>query len=835
MYLLRERFNDKIYLAGLVCVLTSLIIFCLPFMTKLEEQSIFSLFVFNFIVTGIYFLIRIFNRKQIAKEDKIHHLFLLLILFLISAYSLNREIPVFENSADWFAGLLALLCVNYAAFAFFEGLPNWARHSVSFINGAGLITFLYLSIYLLPLYAVGLIGAFLLGISLHTFVPVLFTIYTLVLQNRVAESKKNYWISFSTGLLGTLFFIIIYLIQWSNTAKEIHTVLNEARKNKTELPTWTVVAQKIPRNDISKKILKTELAYSVPSSDNFNLFWGLPGRSFGEEKKHDPLVMMATFFMGKPGIDEEEKIKVLESMYGMRHEAEERLWSGDHLYTEFVNTEIKLWPKCNIAYTEKTITVTNDDEIRGWNNQEEAIYTFYMPEGAVVTSLSLWINGKEEKGILTTKALADSAYQAIVGVERRDPSVVHWQEGNSVSVRVFPIINGESRKFKIGITAPLERVNGKLRYENIYFKGPAFDKAKENILIDFEQPVTNFQIPASFVSMLNKQSYKKQGKYNSDWSMQLTDPGLSDCSFSFDGNKYSLSPYHKKLSSAQLDNIYLDVNNAWTKEEYNRVLEFAEGKNVFVYLNETLQVNASNKEDLWDGLKKQQFSLFPLYKIVNPDQSLMVTKNSLYSPNIDDLQESRFMQKTKQFLDKSPKIKLFNLGNTLTPYLKSLKELRVFQYDSGDLDMLQNVFQKNHFADDLESDNRIIIHRSDMMINKTVEEAESSGPDHLMRLFSYNHIMQKLGKGMLTNRPIEDSLVQEARKAYVVSPVSSLVVLETQQDYDRFNINDADNSLKNASMKSKGAVPEPHEWVLIILVALVLVIVMRKRKPQFSA
>ena len=37
---------------------------------------------------------------------------------------------------------------------------------------------------------------------------------------------------------------------------------------------------------------------------------------------------------------------------------------------------------------------------------EEALYTFYMPEGAVVTSLSLWINGNEEKAILTTKEKA---------------------------------------------------------------------------------------------------------------------------------------------------------------------------------------------------------------------------------------------------------------------------------------------------------------------------------------------------------------------------------------------------------------------------------------------
>ena len=753
MYLFKERFNDKIYLGGLACIAASLIIFCIRFITKMDEQSSFNLFVFNFILTGVYFFIRVLNRKNIEKENKIHHLFLLLILFLISAYSLNREIPVFETSAGWFAALLVLLCINYAAFAFFDNMPLWAKHLLSFINAAGLVTFLYLSVYLLPLFAVGLIGAFLLGISLHVFVPLLFTIYSLVLQARVSDPHKKYWISFSAGIVAVLSFVVIYLIQWSNTSKEIHTALVEANKNKAELPAWVVVSQKIPRNNMSKKILKAGLVYSVPESENFNFFWGMPGRNFEEERKHDPLVMMATFFTGIINLGEEEKIKLLESMYDMRHEAEDRLWSGEHLYTSFVNTEIKIWPQCNIAYTEKTLTVTNDDEVRGWNNQEEAIYTFYMPEGAVVTSLSLWINGKEEKGILTTKELADSAYQAIVGVEKRDPSVVHWQEGNTVSVRVFPVMNGESRKFKLGITAPLYRIDGKLRYENIYFKGPVFDKAKENILIDFEQPVNNFEVPASFVSMHNKQSYKKLGKYNPEWSMQLSDPGLLDCSFSFEGNKYSLSPYHKKLSPAPLIDVYLDVNQAWTKEEYNKVLEYVGIKNVFVYLNEIKKVNRSNKNELWEELKNQQFSLFPFYKISNTVQSLIVTKSSPYSPNLDDLQASGFSKMTKEFLAKTPAIKLFNIGGELTPYLKSLKELRAFQYDAGDLDILQTVLQKNQFADDIENDSRVIIHRSEMVINKTQEESKSSGPDHLMRLFTYNHIMQKLGKDFLTERP----------------------------------------------------------------------------------
>jgi hypothetical protein len=62
-----------------------------------------------------------------------------------------------------------------------------------------------------------------------------------------------------------------------------------------------------------------------------------------------------------------------------------------------------------------------------------------------------------------------------------------------------------------------------------------------------------------------------------------------------------------------------------------------------------------------------------------------------------------------------------------------------------------------------------------------------------------------------------DSLITEAARANVVTPISSLVVLETQADYQRFNIKKPIDSLENAALKKSGAVPEPHEWALAVL------------------
>jgi Vault protein inter-alpha-trypsin. len=582
---------------------------------------------------------------------------------------------------------------------------------------------------------------------------------------------------------------------------------------------------------MTEKILKSGIVYSIPERTWENLLWRMPDMNFGEEKKHDPLVMCAALFNGSLEIEERDRIQILKSIFRSRHQAEERLWSGDDLFTEKVNSLVKVWPDCNIAYTEKTIIVSNKADKRFRFGQQEAIYTFYLPEGGVVTSLSLWVNDKEEKAILTTKEKADAAYKTIVGVEQRDPSVVHWQEGNRVTLRVFPVLSGESRKFKIGITAPLERAKGKLVYENIYFDGPDKSKAKESIDVDFEQPAEGFQLPVTFVSK-SSQSYSKQGSYEPFWNLVFPDKGLMDCSFSFDGSTYSLKSYHKKLMPVTIEDIYLDVNRSWTRAEFDKVIEKTGNKNIYMYDKDVVKVTRENKDQLFEELNKNEFSLFPLYKLKDPRVSLLITKGSTNSCNIDDLERTSFMDQTKKFLAGNQKIKLFNIGEDLSPYLKSLKEYRIFHYDYGDPEILSHILSENLFVEDIENDDRVIIHKTDMVIEKSGGSFSSAGPDHIMRLFAYNHIMQKIGTGLIMNRPIEDELVAEARKAYVVSPVSSLVVLETEKDYKRFDITDSENSLKNASLNSKGAVPEPHEWILIIIGVLLIVYI--KFQPKLK-
>jgi XrtN system VIT domain protein len=820
MVAIKNLLKDGYYLAGLGCILGSLFIFISPSLFSSSRGEISTLFSLNYAITAGYFFTLVFSKSRRNPAMKLNYRLLLLVLFLISAYTLNREITVFNESVNWLSILLVLSCSNYVLLPIFNQLPSWGKHISSGILGISFVLFTYLAIYLLPIYPFGIFGLPLLGVSLHVFVPVLLAVNTIYLIRRFSFDQKNIWYSFLAGILLPLILATVFVIRWNNLKNELNQVYKKGEDK--ELPAWIKAVQQTPQNDLAEKLLKAGLVYSIPNMDG-NFFWNTSNLSFGEKKKHDPLVMISAFFAGTTNLDQADRIRLLKTAFKGRHEAEERLWSGIDLVTSNVTTAVRIWPVCNIAYTEKTVTVDHTISDSWQTRNQEAIYTFYLPEGGVVTSLSLWINGNEEKAILTTREKADSAYKTIVGVERRDPSVVHWQEGNMVSVRVFPVLPGETRMFKIGITAPLARRQGELQYENIYFDGPDKSKAKETIQVDFDQPVESFNQPF-FVSKSDR-SYNHKGNYTPYWNLSLPDKGLSGCTYSFDNKTYSLKPYHKKLVPVAIDAIYLDVNEKWKKAEYDELLEKNDKRKVYVYDDELTMVNEGNAEKLFEQLQKKKFTLFPVYKIDNPSTSLLITKGGRFSCNLDDLDETVFMSETKKFLSGQQKIKVFNLDSDLSPYLKSLKEFRVFQYDRGDMDVLKHILEKNVFAEDTEDDAHVIIHKSDMVIEKNDGATPSSGPDHIMRLFAYNHIMQKLGAGLITNRPVEDELVTEARVANVVSPLSSLVVLETEKDYERFDINDIDNSLKNASLKSKGAVPEPHEWVLIILGAIMILYV----------
>lgn len=816
------RLRDSIYSAGLFFLLASVTIFGLTMHSSDVLDDSFGIFAINYVLAAVYFFVLLFNGRFKKKSRRANTFAIFLLLGLISAYSLNRELPVFMESTGWFAVVLVFISVNFLTLSFLSYMPPVVRHICSFILGISMLVFLYLAIYLVPYYLIGVIGSPALGISLHTFIPLAFVIYSIFLFRKILLRYPVLIQSFIAGVLAVIVTLGVLIIKWNGITKMINKEYRtEAIEGDPALPAWVRVSQKIPKGWLSERILKTDLVFGTPGFTSS--FFKMPSPNNFNENKHDPIVMICLAFTDRVQLSEAEKINILKSIYDSRNEAEERLWSGDNLLTKYVNTNVKVWPQYRMAYTEKVLTVANEGSDR-WQREQEAIYTFHLPEGGVVTSLSLWINGKEEKAVLTSKEKAMEAYRTIVGRESRDPSVIQWQEGNRVSIRVFPVLTGETRMFKVGITSPLQSEADKLQYRNIYFDGPAVSSTKEEVKFNCYGS-SDVSLPSDF-KYSEKGTYIKDGSYKGEWSFSCDTVPISPDAFSFNGYSYKVEEYKPARSAATFDRVYLDVNGAWSEDELKQVYALFKDKKVYVYNGEMQKLNGQNVDGLFASLLERRFSLLPLYLIKDPETALVITKHKGTAPNLEDLTGCEYIERTKAAPASS--IRLFNLGEELSPVFKSLKELRWFQYEQGSINDLKKISGEGVFAANDENDNKVIIHSAGIALIKgpgLSDSAATTAPDHLMRLFAYNHLMKKMGRTGLDIPEVREALVKEAQEAYIVSPVSSLVVLESAKDYERFDIKDAEKSLRNATLRSTGAVPEPHEWALILVALITLLYV----------
>lgn len=814
------------YLTGWLLLAFSSIIFV--FIDRADNtDNNFTAFFIHYFLAIAYAVTLIWNRalgvRKSWKKEHIDKTILLLNLFLVSAYSLNRELPVFEDSTDWLCFYIVI--TSAAAISnHFDKVPQWIRMFRLVILGSALMFYIYLSFYVANFYFIGTIGMIFFGVGAHVFVPIFLSIACIALINHSCiERRAIYFVGL--GFLATLSITVIFIIEWNSRILAIERIANQSvLDTEAELPAWVNIGQTIKNDWITQRILKSKLVYTV-TNDHFQVNFLPTNTSWDEIRQHDPLVFLSSL-VNKCSLPDEIRVKILESISDSRHRAQERLWSGDNLTTSYVVSDIDIYSELRLAYTEKYLNIKNNKFSNGWwGTTEEAIYTFQLPEGSVVTSLSLWIDGKEEKSILTSKQKANQAYTTIVGKESRDPSVVHWQEGNTISARIFPCTQKEERKFKIGFTSPLPEKNGMIVYKNITFRGPNPLSAKEIVRVRFIGKPDQVQLPSGFEKN-KKGEYLREQNYDPDLAITFSATNIKRNQFGFGGYTYTIAPYKPEIQSVKFSKIFLDINNSWNKNELEELRFLTDESQVYVYSeNELIKLDNSNWNEITYELIKRNFSLFPFHKVTQENSSLVISKGKELSPHLKDFRESIFAQKVKSFFEGNHKIKLYNLGNDVSTYVSSFRELRGLEFAEGDIDRLKNLIENNQFPKVDESEEKIILHDAQLMIRKSKTDSVSpinTAPDHLARIFAYNNIMRKVGASYFNDDFINDELVKEAVSAYVVSPVSSLIVLEKKADYDRFGIKDTDNSLHNASKQSSGAVPEPNEWALIILFVLLI-------------
>ncbi len=816
--------SDVLYLTGIITIVVEFLIYLgarkILLLNIDSNDRMLFIFINHAITIGYLLTILIHslvkNRWRFLRMDK--RLFISFItLAYISAHTLNEEIGIFSRYPLWLKILLISIFVCLHLIDYIDKLPGILRIIIYFVLGFGTSVIFYFSVYLGPFIPIGIIGIVFFALTIYLFTPLILLIvilYQFFKSNRFKIESRVYL----AGVILPFIFTGIFLVKWHSTT----ITLSEAKvyAQNQYLPEWVILGQNLSTDDMTLKVLSSNLRYD--NLKHFGRWSNNLSSTITEEVTHDPLVIIAQLLLGEFPFDDETCLKIIEYQYDARHEVYRKLWSGKDLETKQVVSNIQVYPDYRLAYVEKTITIANNNP-SNWS-QQEALYTFTLPEGSVASSLSLWIDGKEEKSRLTTKSKADSAYTSIVGYEMRDPALLHWQEGNTITVTIFPCTPAEERIFKIGLTVPLKSTDNQLLLDNITFKGPNFLWTDEISTIEFfSNQQLDVSIPSEF-DQVDKNKYIYKGLYDENKMISMKAPQLSSNIFSFNNKTYHIQPNEKRNVKFNPKSVFLDINKSWSKDEFNEIFNAYQNKQTYVFDNQLIQLNKDNKDKLFNKLNDLNFSLFPLHAIKDMENSLLITKSTKNSPDLNDLKSTRFGDELSEYLSNTTaKIKFADIGNELSPYLRSLKEFEVFDYWSGTTEELIELSNKQVFPIDLISDNEVAIESAKIKIVMENQATVSNAPDHLMRLFAYNQIMKITGRNYFNNNSkFQQSLIDIANEAHVVSPISSLVVLETVKDYERFDIQKNENSLQNAVKNSSGSVPEPHEWALIILSLLVV-------------
>lgn len=834
-----NSFPRAMYTYGIICVILSSLVFLGfdLFYTRSSEDWFFI----NYIIFALLLLVALISGALkffgFTKSYNNVLVFPVMVAGTISCFALNREFAIFYQSAPWLTALLIITNCTVLLIPFLEHFPNTIQKIAFVILGICWCIYLYFCIVLIPVYPIGAIGIIFLGFGIHAFIPLICLIaLTSFFYNESKQNNKSLRFTYATIAI-IVAVILLFIVRWNIRTTAINNVKQEMNLNApSDLPDWSLLAQKIPADKLSKKILMADVMYTT--SELFferDFGFGMNGMNAEAERIHDPLITLATLFSDKIDLSDDEIIKVMETSFDIRHLTESRLWTGKDLVSKTITSNIRIYPNERLAYTEKIINVANNSK-NEWRNQQEAIYSFYLPEGATVSSLSLWINGVEEKGYLTTKGKAQKAYTTIVGVEQRDPSVVHWQEGNRVSVRIFPCTIEEPRQFKIGITSPLKLIGDRLVYDNIYFKGPDASNAKEIVQVNYTDKVNDLE-QASFLKKSNGiNTYKAKHTYEPNWSLSFKKSAVKENQFVLDHKKYSIQEAKLQTSNQPYDTYYLDVNKNWTSEEWRRITAQLKGKKVLVFMDKLITVNDDNSDDIFESLQQNSYSIFPLYKIPANEAALIITKSNGLSPNLNELKGSNFYYNTTQKIINQKNLAVVDFGDAATPYLKTLNEFRAIFLQQKTIDETIQFIKSNHSLINPETENSVYLPGANLIIKEEeTSDTISNNSDHVYRMYAYNTVLKQLNTAYYTTDSITDESIKLAAKANVVTPVSSLIVLEKQEDYDRFDIKKNKDGIGNASMHSDGAVPEPHEWALIIALSLFIIYALKTKKNAIAA
>lgn len=507
----------------------------------------------------------------------------------------------------------------------------------------------------------------------------------------------------------------------------------------------------------------------------------------------------------------------------------------------------KLDGAAGTGYVEWILVFRNDDAF----SQREARATVALPPGAVVSRLTLWVNGEEREAAFGSKGAVTEAYQKVVRA-RRDPVLVTSRGPGRILVQCFPVEpKGGEMKMRLGLTVPLQpaaETSGVWRLQlpvflernfkwagnkghELWLESPSILKADPGLALACE---TNRDGAWQVRGTLPEAAVWKSGEAltvagtgdGTAWCRDATGdkPGVvlqhlvdgagdkpASVILVVDGS-VSMKNAAPRIASAltnafpagvRLGVVMADdakslrpVLKGMTPEKLGALAASLEG---FEYIGGRCNVGAL--ETAWDTLSGEPGPACIVWvhgpQVLtrdSPDALLQRQERQPGMASIICLQVAPGADKVAEALDMMPMVRTLPPCEDPETVLAGL--FRSWGQDVRQVKVLRNREERAPGAGD---------------------GAEASG--HLARLWAAQEVSRLLGTGRPVDRTEAGSL---AARYHLVTPVSGAVVLETAQQF-------REAGLQPVPEESLPTVPEPELWILAGVVLVVVAWQWRRR------
>jgi hypothetical protein len=499
-----------------------------------------------------------------------------------------------------------------------------------------------------------------------------------------------------------------------------------------------------------------------------------------------------------------------------------------------------------VGYMEWTLVFRNDSDV-----QREARTEVKLPPGAVVSRLTLWVNGEEREAAFAGRSQVRAAYQRVAIQQRRDPVLVTTAGRDRILVQCFPVPpNKGEMKIRFGITLPLElqdETSAKLLLPHFVFRNFSIpNNVRHNVWIEGKTAM----LPQNGVFLPSRQGdvFIVSGGISDDW--------LSSSSSSIKLNRddvketWSKDPFNQgfvitqsvaEQPPPQLRRIVLVIDTSGTMVNYIPDIQGAiaslpselDVKLVLANaggLVESLTVTDPNSENAnanfptfdsskfeggadnapallkaWELAAQKQgnnaivWIHSPQRLLLSPVDELRQRWERPYGPKLYSVQTRSGADEIERGLDGIDEVKSISRIASLQDDLKIL-----FAQLTGRSKKLEFVRSTKKYEKQVQTSGAV----------------ETS--DHLARLWASDEVARILA---MRDKSLTDEATTLAVRYQLVTPVSGAVVLETAEQYRA-------SGLEPVDAGTVPTIPEP-EMVALLLVAgafLIWLMYMKYRK-----